>query len=85
MTATEDLEVAIRTLTDLTDTRARGAIAELRDAAELKAALARVDTKLLIAIMTAGLAANTDDLHIHAVALARAVNSQPDPHDEQPC
>ena len=83
MTATEDLEVAIRTLTDLTDTRARGPIAELRDAAELKAALRRTVPELL-AILQAGLI-GWDDLAVHAVALARAVNAQPDPHDEQPC
>ncbi|TFD58084.1 hypothetical protein E3T43_07505 [Cryobacterium sp. Hh7] len=84
MTAVEDLSVAIRTLTDLTDARARGAIAELRDAAELKAALRRTVPGLL-AILTAGEFWVHDNLGIHAVQLARLINAQPDPHDEQPC
>jgi hypothetical protein len=84
VTAREDLTVAIRTLEDLTSARARGEITKLRDAAELKAALTRA-TPVLLAIMAAGLAFNSDDLAIQAVALARAINAQPDPHPEAPC
>jgi hypothetical protein len=83
MTATEDLQVAIRTLTDLTATRARSPIAELRDAAELKAALRRTIPEML-AILTAGLT-GSGDLTIHSVRLARLVNAQPEPHMETPC
>lgn len=84
MTAAEDITVAIRTLTDLTDTRARSPIAELRDAAELKAALKRTVPGML-ATLEAGLVCANDDLGIHAVQLARLINAQPDPHPEQPC
>ncbi|WP_104128200.1 hypothetical protein [Cryobacterium sp. Y57] len=83
MSTTEDLTVAIRTLTDLTDPRARSESAQKANDADLRAALKRTVPELL-AIMTAGFGGD-DDLTIHAVNLARLVNAQPDSHPEQPC
>ncbi|MDJ0337420.1 hypothetical protein [Cryobacterium sp. PH31-O1] len=90
VTAVEDLTVAIRTLTELTSTRARGPIPAHRDAADLTAALRR-SVPALLAIMAAaitrldGWPSSDAGTQANPVYLARLINAQPDPHDEQPC
>ena len=86
MTAVEDIQVAIRTLTDLTTMRARSPIAELRDAAELKAALRRAVPEMLAMLESSLLSIKQVGTPSTSVlALARLINAQPEPHNEAPC
>ena len=81
MTATEDVQVALRTLTELTSVHPRGYIVQMRDDAELRSALRRA-APAIIDILAGAYerleAWPSDDLGTQrtAVKLARLVNGQ---------
>ena len=90
MTAAEDVQVALRTITDLTATRARGEHAQARDEADLRAALRRAAPAIIEILVTAASKlkdwpGDNGGTQSPAVHLARLINHQPDPHDEAPC
>ena len=82
--------MALRSITELTTTRARSVEAQRRDDAELRGGLQRLVPALIEALEVA--ARKLEDWPLDdpaaqgpAVRMARAFNAQPDPDLEVPC